>query len=134
MSLFLTLNFKTTSLASKLRRVDWVGIVLFTGSLTGFLIPITWGGVQYPWTSWRTLVPLIVSGAGLVAFWIWITRFAKEPLIRPSTLMNRTSAVTQLGIFMQGLILWMIIYDMSLYFQAVKGYSMIVSGIANFPQ
>jgi len=132
--LFLKLHFKTSSFLSKLRRVDWVGIFLFTSSLTGFLIPVTWGGVQYPWNNWRTLVPLLVSGTGLVTFWIWIEFFAKEPLIRPQVVKNRTAAATYFGIFMHGLILWMVVYYMPLYYQGVKGYSMIVSGISAFPQ
>ena len=112
---FLKLNFKPSSLLSKLRRVDYVGIILFTSSMTGFLIPVTWGGVQYSWTSWRTLVPLLVSAAGLVAFWIWIELFAKEPLIRPRVLKNRTAAASYIGIIAHGLTLWMIIYYLPLY-------------------
>lgn len=128
------LHFKTSSFLSKLRRVDWIGIILFTSSLTGFLIPITWGGVQYPWSNWRTLVPLLVSSAGLAAFWLWIEFFAAEPLIRPQVVKNRTAAVTYLGIFVHGLMLWMIIYYLPLYYQGVRGYSMILSGISAFPQ
>ena len=45
--LFLKLHFKVTTLGEQLRRVDWVGMVLFIGSATGVLIPVTWGGVNY---------------------------------------------------------------------------------------
>jgi hypothetical protein len=131
---FLKLHFKSTSLLSKLGRVDWVGIFLFVASLTGFLIPITWGGVQYSWSSYQTLVPLLVSICGLVLFWLWEEFMAAEPLIRPATLKNRTAAVTYFGIFVQGLVLWCVIYYEPLYFQGVKGYTMIASGVAAFPQ
>ena len=40
--LFLKLNFKASNFADQLKRVDWVGSVLFIGSTTSFLIPITW--------------------------------------------------------------------------------------------
>jgi hypothetical protein len=40
--LFLKLNFKASNFADQLERVDWVGSVLFVGSTTSFLIPITW--------------------------------------------------------------------------------------------
>ena len=108
--LFLKLNFRVTTLAQQLRRVDYLGMVLFIGSMTGFLIPLTWGGVQFGWTSWRTLVPLLVSAAGLIAFVIWDDRFAPDPLIRTSVLKNRTAAVTYFGDFIQGLILWCSLY------------------------
>ena len=44
--LFLKLNFLPASLASKLRRVDWVGTVVFVGSTTSVLIPLTWGPLK----------------------------------------------------------------------------------------
>ena len=108
--LFLKLHFNVTTLGQQLRRVDWVGIVLFIGSTTGFLIPLTWGGVMYSWTSWRTLVPLLVCFVGLAAFVIWEAKFSKDPLIRLSVLRSRSAAVTYFGDFIQGLILWCSLY------------------------
>lgn len=91
---FLKLNFKTSSLAKKLARIDWVGTLLFISATTGFLIPITWGGVNYPWTSWRTLVPLLVCGAGLIFFIVWEEYFVSDPLIRTRIFKNRSAAAT----------------------------------------
>ncbi|KAF2253237.1 MFS general substrate transporter [Trematosphaeria pertusa] len=133
-TLFLKLNYKTSSFIAKLRRVDWVGMVLFLGSTTGFLIPITWGGVQYPWDSWRTLVPMLVSAAGLVAFVIHQEYIAPEPLIRTSVFKNTTAAVTYLETVIHGIILWSVLYYLPLYYEAVKGMTPIVAGIALFPQ
>jgi hypothetical protein len=133
-TLFLKLNQKPSSLMAKLRRVDWVGMVLFIGSSTGFLIPITWGGVQYAWDSWRTLVPLLVSAAGLVAFVLHQEYIAPEPLIRTSVFKTRTAAVTYLGTVVHGIILWSVLYYLPLYYEAVKGLTPIMAGIALFPQ
>lgn len=38
---FLKLHFKRTSLAQKLRRIDWVGTILFIAATTGFLLPVS---------------------------------------------------------------------------------------------
>jgi hypothetical protein len=92
--LFLKLNFLPSSLASKLRRVDWVGTVVFVGSTTSFLIPVTWGGVMYAWTSWRTLVPLVIGAVGLVGFVLWEIYGALEPLIRLSIFGNRSASIS----------------------------------------
>ena len=132
-TLFLKLNFKTSSLWAKLRRVDWVGMVLFLGSTTGFLIPITWGGVQYAWDSWRTLVPLLVSVAGLISFVIHQEYIAPEPLIRMSVFKTRTSAITFLGTVIHGIMLWSSLYYLPLYYEAVKGMTPIMAGVALFP-
>ncbi|KAF2739185.1 MFS general substrate transporter [Polyplosphaeria fusca] len=133
-TLFLQLNYKADSFLAKLRRVDWIGMALFLASTTGFLIPITWGGVQYPWDSWRTLVPLLVCGAGLVVFVFHQEKIAPEPLIRTSVFKNTTAAVTYTGTVIHGIILWGILYYLPLYFEAVKGFSPILTGVAVFPQ
>lgn len=106
---------------------------LFTHRL-GFLIPITWGGVQYPWDSWRTLVPLIVCGLGLVAFVVHQEYIAPEPLIRTSVFKNPTAAISYVSSVVHGIILWSILYYLPLYYEAVKGMTPILSGIALFPQ
>jgi MFS family permease len=131
--LFLKLKFRVTTLGQQLRRVDWIGMVLFIGSTTGILIPITWGGVNYPWDSWRTLVPLLVSAAGFAVFIIWGDRFAPDPLIRTRVMKSRTAAVTYLQDFIHGLVIWSSLYYMPLYFQAVKGSTAIMSGVDIFP-
>lgn len=107
---FLNLHFQQTSLVQQLRRVDWIGMILFIASTTGFLIPMTWGGVMYSWSSWRTLVPLLVCGTGLAAFLVWEAKFAAEPLIRLRVMKTRSAAVTYLGVFLQGLVLWCNLY------------------------
>ncbi|KAF2707619.1 MFS general substrate transporter [Pleomassaria siparia CBS 279.74] len=133
-ALFLRLHSNTTSFLAKFRRIDWIGIVLFIGSITGLLIPITWGGVQYAWDSWRTLVPLLVSAAGLAGFIVHVEYFAAEPLIRTSVFKNTTSAVTYMETLIHGIILWSTLYYLPLYYEAVKGFSPILTGVAMFPQ
>lgn len=118
----------------KLRRVDWIGLILFLGSATGFLIPITWGGVMYPWDSWRTLLPLLISAAGLVVFFVHQEFWAAEPLIRTDVFKTRTAAVTYFQTIVHGIILWSILYYLPLYYQAVKGMTPILTGVALFPQ
>ncbi|KAL9020610.1 MAG: hypothetical protein Q9185_002196 [Variospora sp. 1 TL-2023] len=117
-----------------LARVDWFGSFLFIASTTSFLIPVTWGGVSYPWTSWRTLVPLCIGIAGLITFAFYEEVVATEPLIRPAIFKNRTSAVSYIATVVHGMILWSLLYYLPLYYEAVKGFSPIISGIALFPE
>jgi hypothetical protein len=132
-TVFLKLNQKHGSFLAKLREVDWIGMALFLASTTGFLIPVTWGGVQYPWDSWRTLVPLIVCGAGMVGFVVYIEFFAVNPLIRTSVFKNMSAAILYVSTIIHGIILWAILYYMPLYFEAVKGFGPILAGVAMFP-
>ncbi|KAL9134462.1 MAG: hypothetical protein Q9175_004356 [Cornicularia normoerica] len=131
--LTLVLAFKVSSLADKLKRVDWIGSVLFIGSTTSFLIPITWGGVSYAWDSWRVLAPLIIGIVGLAVFVVFEEYVAKEPLIRLDVFKNRTAAASYFETTLHGMILWCILYYMPLYYEAVKGETPIVTGISLFP-
>ena len=131
--LFLRLNVIPQSIAKKLRRVDWIGSVLFVASMTSFLIPLTWGGVMYSWSSWHTLVPLLVGGAGLIGFCFYEAYLAPEPLLRLSVFGNRTVNIGYATTTLHGMLLWCMLYYQPLYFEAVKGYSPVISGVALFP-
>ncbi|OCT49378.1 putative MFS transporter [Cladophialophora carrionii] len=131
--LFLRLNVIPQSIAAKLRRVDWIGTVIFVGSMTSFLIPLTWGGVMYSWSSWRTLVPLLVGAVGLIAFCFYEAYVAPEPLLRFAVFGNRTVNLGYVTTTIHGMILWCLLYYQPLYFEAVKGYKPVISGVALFP-
>ncbi|XPT03484.1 hypothetical protein M3J09_012576 [Ascochyta lentis] len=133
-ALFLKLRPIEAGWAAKLRRIDYVGSFIFIGSTTSFLIPLSWGGVSYAWSSWRSLVPLIIGAVGLVVFVIWEERYAEEPLIPLRIVKNRSAAVNYLGGFLQGLVLCCLLYYLPLYYEGVLGYSPIVSGVALFPE
>lgn len=103
-TLFLRLHFVPQSLIQKLRRIDWLGSALFIASSTSFIIPLTWGGVMYPWSSWRTLVPLTVGVCGLISFVLYEKFCATEPVIRLSVFGSRTGVVTYIGTFVHGIL------------------------------
>lgn len=52
----------------ELKELDWVGIVLYSGGLTSFILGLSWGGGLHPWSSYHVLVPLILGFFILVAF------------------------------------------------------------------
>ncbi|KAF2674540.1 putative MFS transporter [Microthyrium microscopicum] len=135
--LFLRLNYHNTAFWSKLCRVDWIGTTLFIASLTGFLVPLSWGGVMYDWMSWRTLVPLITCGIGLIVFVVyeeWLSSTGAEPLIQFEVIKTRTGSVTYFATFIHGLLLWCLLYYMPFYYEAVKGFTPILAGVSLFPQ
>jgi hypothetical protein len=126
-------NYVNRSFADKLRELDWVGAVLFLASTTGFLIPISRGGVDCPWNSWRTLVPLSVCTAGVIAFVIHQEYLAKNPLIRTDIFKTRSAAIIFTLTVVYGIILAAVFFYLPLYFEAVKGMSPIMAGVAIFP-
>ncbi|KAK8041480.1 major facilitator superfamily transporter [Apiospora phragmitis] len=129
----LTLAPRTATIAEKLRRVDWIGSALFTGSATSFLMAISWGGSQHAWDSVPTLVPLCLGVAGLGATYVWEAYFAKEPFLRRSLFWRLSSIATYFCGAIQGLVIYGQLYYGPLYFLAVKGYSPTHAGLALFP-
>ena len=121
-------------LASGLRRFDWAGAILLTASTTSFLMPVSWGGIMFAWSSFRTLVPLILGICGLSVFVIYETYVAKTPLIPLRIFSNRTAAVNYIGTLIHGMVLWCLLYYLPLYYEAVKAYSPIIVGVAVFPE
>ncbi|KAJ5463669.1 hypothetical protein N7475_008613 [Penicillium sp. IBT 31633x] len=132
--LFLSLKLAPSSLSEKIRRIDYFGTVLFVGSMSSFLIPLSWGGVSYDWDSWRTLVPLCVGSGGLIVFAFYEYYIASDPIVPPKVFQNRTAIASFIGSVLQGLILWCALYYLPLYYEAVKEYSPILSGVALFPE
>jgi EmrB/QacA subfamily drug resistance transporter len=134
MILFLIpLKTAKTSLKAKLLRVDWLGGFLFIGGLTSFLIAITCGGVQFSWSSWRTLVPLTVGPTAMIAAFAWERYGAVEPFLRRSLFRTLSNFAAYLCALLQGLLLFAALYYMPFYLTSVLSKSPIHSGLDLFP-
>lgn len=108
-------------------------MVLFVTSVSSFLIPLSWGGIMYPWRSWHTLIPLIIGVLGIVAFAVYEVRCALNPLIPPALFRDQSTTISLSGFFTLGLLLWCGLYYLPLYYEAVQGYNPIITGVALFP-
>lgn len=89
---------------------------------------------MYEWTSAATLVPLLGGLFGL-AFWTFYEiKFAENPMIPIYPILaNRTALICYLGTVVLGIGMYATIFFLPLYYQAVKGYSAIVSGVGVLP-
>ncbi|KAL3486595.1 major facilitator superfamily domain-containing protein [Aspergillus germanicus] len=131
--LFMKLNLVKGTIAKKLRRIDWLGTVWFIAATTSFLIPVTWGGIQYPWDSWRTIVPLIVGVVGFAGFIVYENYVPPEPTFRLHLLRSYNMAYSLYATLINAMIVYGLIYFLPLYFEATKGYNPIITGVALFP-
>ncbi|KAF3385519.1 hypothetical protein F1880_002251 [Penicillium rolfsii] len=124
------LTAERPSISERLALVDWIGGFLFISSLCAFLIGITFGGNQYPWSSWRTFVPIIVGFLGLMGSCLWETFGAKRPFI-PMTLFNSySSVIAYICACLQGALMLGCLYFIPLFMQITKGMGAIQSGLA----
>jgi uncharacterized membrane protein len=84
--------------------VDWLGGFLFISSLTTFLIGLSWAGIEFAWSDYRTLVPLILGAAGVGASLIWERFGAREPFLRRSLFSEVSAIAAYICALMQGLV------------------------------
>lgn len=132
---FLHVNYdKSNSLATKLGNLDWLGNVVFIGASSSMLIALGWAGAEYPWSSFRVILPLVI---GIVAFAGFImlegSRFISNPMMPLHLFTNQISAVTFALTFLHGVATMWAFYFLPVYFQGVLGATPYRSGIMLLP-
>lgn len=133
-ALYLNLHLERSSFKEKMEKIDWVGLVLFTASNTSLLLGISFGGTMFPWKSWHTLVPLILGAAGCFAVGIYEYYVPKVPIVNTKVFCNLSASIGFFQVVLHGLILYLLIYFLPLYYQASKNYSAITSAVALLPE
>ncbi|KUI61328.1 hypothetical protein VP1G_08506 [Cytospora mali] len=134
LALVLRVRYTKDSARNSLKRVDMAGNALLVASIVAVLLALTWGGDQYPWSSWHTLVPLILGLLGLIAFlWVESTTLIPEPTMPIRLFANRTSLGGYALTFLHGMLTYWISYFLPVYFQAVKNTGPIWSGVDILP-
>jgi hypothetical protein len=68
---------ETHTLGFKLKKIDYVGLVLFLGTCICIILALVWGGSTYPWRDARIIVLLILGVLFLITF--ILTEWLLEP-------------------------------------------------------
>ncbi|KAF4495623.1 multidrug transporter [Fusarium agapanthi] len=118
------------SVNSKIREFDWIGTIIFVGSLTSFFTPLS--GIMYDWGSSRTVILLIFGITGLIFFGLHIKFCRKysrcDPLLRPSLFTSLTALSAYFATVIHGITVWCLLYYVPLYHE-VRGSSPITAGL-----
>ncbi|KAL5508718.1 hypothetical protein ACEPAG_4803 [Sanghuangporus baumii] len=131
---FLNLKVPPGPLSEKVRQIDWIGNLLIIASTTSALLGLTWGGVQFSWSSFHVLVPLLLGFVGIAGFFVYETTLPMSKATVPFTLLsNRTTLSGYLGTAFQGLIIAAALFYLPVYFQACKDASPLRSGVDILP-
>ncbi|MDY0745267.1 MFS transporter [Paucibacter sp. R3-3] len=113
------------------RRVDWAGIVLFTGGL--FLL--TWAvisGNALGWNSPAILARLLGGLALLVAFAL-VEHFQSQPMVDPRLLRTRDFAGSAAAMVGYAAAAQVMIFYLPLYLQNTYAFTPAVAGVAMLP-
>src|SRR6266849_902645 len=79
--------------------LDVIGAALMVGAALALMLALAWGGIRYPWGSWRIITLVASSGALWVLFTLRLLT-AREPFIPLAILHGRvTSTITVAAFF-----------------------------------
>lgn len=126
-------RYEQLTLLEQLRRLDPIGTFLFLPSIVCLLLALQWGGTTYAWSSWRSVLLLVLAGVlfiGFLAVQIWKPDTATLPM---RILTQRTVAASALFAFTSQAGMIVVTYYIPIFFQALKEFSPTKSGIATIP-
>ena len=121
----LTLQVDKSSFSSKIARIDFIGLVLFSGASTSFLIGLTAGGTIHLWSSFRTILPLVFGILLYVAFVVVEWKVASDPMMPLRIFKDRTANTGFFGAYLHGLIVWCYIYYLPIFFLGARSQTPI---------
>lgn len=117
----------------QIEQLDPLGTLCFLPSIICLLLALQWGGSTYAWSNARIIV-LFVLSAVLIASFIGIQFWKKEnATVRLDIAKNRTVSLGTLYSFCVGGSMFIVVYFLPLWFQAVQHVSAVESGIRTLP-
>ncbi|KAG0265808.1 hypothetical protein DFQ27_000343 [Actinomortierella ambigua] len=129
---FLRLPFESQKLKEQLARIDYIGTLLIIAVVVCLLLPITWGGVEYPWNH-GAIIGLFCVAAALIATLVYAETKAYEAIVPPRLFKNFNVATIFLVNFFTGIGFLGVIFYSPIYFQVVKGNGATASGLKLLP-
>lgn len=89
--------------SEKIRRLDWVGYLLFPPALVLFSMALAWSNNPYTWSSANILAPFIISVVAMALFGIYECRFTTDGMLHHGLWRDRNFGVSLLVITVEGL-------------------------------
>jgi hypothetical protein len=126
-AIFLKLRSLQNSPLFELRRLDWTDVSLFTVEIILLALPLSWASNLYAWSSFCTLLSLLLGEAILLAFVFYEGR-AITPIMPHRIFKLKTACATLIGIFILGISLYSLLLWLLLSYQAIMAKGSITVG------
>ncbi|KAI0521006.1 major facilitator superfamily domain-containing protein [Xylaria bambusicola] len=113
--------------------LDLIGFILFAPAVLQLLLALQYGGDKYAWNSSQVIGLFVGSAATFLVWFLWNYYKGDDALIPQSMLHSRIVLVS--GMF-QGLwcsTIYIVLYYLPIYFQAVNNASAFQSGVYYLP-
>ncbi|KAI8852602.1 major facilitator superfamily domain-containing protein [Chytridium lagenaria] len=117
----------------KVKRMDWIGMILLTGCTVCVVTPLQLGGTIWEWDEPYTIGTFIAAVVLLVAFVVVEMKVAVDPFM-PGKLFANPGVTSMFVIAMfMGFLYFAVPYYISLFFQMCYGASAINAGVKTIP-
>ncbi|KAF8915559.1 major facilitator superfamily domain-containing protein [Mucidula mucida] len=123
-----TLTFK-----EKIAQIDLLGALFLISGVTCLILALQWGGTVYPWNSSRVYGLFIGFGLIIAVFIVIQFKRGENATIPPAIFKQRTVLVSALYTALFSMGMFVAIYYLPFYFQAIKNTSAVGSGIRTIP-
>ncbi|KAJ2648000.1 hypothetical protein IW137_001306 [Coemansia sp. RSA 1287] len=133
--LFFALNIPRPqgSTKEKLRRIDFLGTLLFQCSIVPLILAFSWGGQGHKWISGRVLGVICASVAVGVVFVIVEWKVALEPIVPLHLFKSRNVTASSICHFCMGACVYAPLMFIPLWELAVKGSTETEAGLRILP-
>ncbi len=113
-------------------RIDWAGAVLLTGAVSAWLLVLSWGGVEMPWTA-PPLLGLVALGLVMMVLLVRQEKRVVDPLLPPRLFANAVFVRGVAIAFCGSFALFAGSFLLPLFFQLVRGVNAAASGALVVP-
>ena len=128
------------SISFKLKKLDYLGLVLFLGACVCIILALVWGGSSYPWSDGRVITLLVVGPILLIAFLVteWLFEEKNQhrapaflrpifvhgsPMIPLEMFRDWDVVICQWANLVGGMVMYGQFYYIAIYFTIVFSYS-----------
>lgn len=123
----------SVSIVEKLKKVDFIGLLIFIPTVTCLLLALQWGGSTYPWNDGRIIALFVLSGVLAIAFVAFEHWKGDEATMPIRIITQRSVAAAAWNAFCNGAAFFLLIYYIPFWQQVIRNASAADSGISLLP-
>ena len=113
-------------------RIDYAAVALLSSATVALLLVLSWGGVQFPWSS-PLIIGLAMASVVLTALLIRTERRSAEPVLSPHIFHNRTVVIASMVMALAFMGIFGAFVFLPLFFQLVMGMEPAQAGLMLAP-
>ncbi|KOC17637.1 aflT / aflT / transmembrane protein [Aspergillus flavus AF70] len=122
-------DLRTHGAWEMLKGLDPLGTIVFTPSIICVLLALQWGGVDYAWSNGRIIALFVLFGVLLITFIIIQVLMKDNATVPIKVASQRSVACASVFVFFIGASMFVMIYYVPIWFQAIRNQSPVQAGI-----